>query len=106
VNRDPRFDQPSLDAQPPDDDQFSWELIEFVVSWAPYGGAGREETFPRFGLGCHELQVRFHDTVSRLVLNHDIVLSPRKRELLQRAIATVGLHDTAYPGTTTAPSDP
>ena len=73
------------------EDRFTWDMIEFVVNWAPYGEASEEEVFPRFGMNGQDLQIRVCDLVCRLALTHHGSLSRQLHELLNHALATVGL---------------
>jgi hypothetical protein len=54
-------------AEPDDDppplgaliDRFDMEIVEFVLSWAPYGGPPEDECVPRFGMPRDRLMARF-----------------------------------------------
>lgn len=66
------------------DDPFHWELIVFMVSWAPYGGPSDEDALPRFGMNSKDLATRFNDVVQALARMRKH-LSEQQHELLQRA---------------------
>ncbi|OBG86238.1 hypothetical protein A5699_22040 [Mycobacterium sp. E802] len=66
-------------------DRFDWEIIEFVVSWANYGGPRDEDTFPLFGMDAQRLLVRFSNVVLRLRAGCDAALTLEQYKLLRRA---------------------
>lgn len=81
-------------------DSFDWEIIRFLVSWAPYGKPDDEDVLPRFGISYQLLILRFADVVRTLSatahrLNHqERQLLTRAHELLpQVAAAPPGVHD-------------
>lgn len=64
-------------------DGYDRSIIEFVLSWAPYGGPPAGETFCQFGITTEILRLRFISTVSahaaqrRALSGHDIRLITR-----------------------------
>lgn len=68
-------------------DQFDWEIIEFVVAWAHYGGPSDEHTVPLFGMYAPRLLERFHEMVVRLGRGGHATLTFKQYKLLQRAAA-------------------
>ncbi len=65
-------------------DGIDWEIVEFVVRWAPFGGPDPEEALPRFGMTCEQLSARCAQIVSRLG-GFETLLDGRRRALLERA---------------------
>ncbi|CAJ1501080.1 hypothetical protein [[Mycobacterium] burgundiense] len=65
-------------------DQIDWEILEFVVSWAPFGGPDPEEALPRFGMTCEQLSQRFAQIVAEAGPFEARLDRPR-RALLRRA---------------------
>jgi hypothetical protein len=45
-------------------DSFDRHLVQFVVTWAPFGGPTDEDTYPRFGLRGGRLWNRFNRIVA------------------------------------------
>jgi hypothetical protein len=64
--------------------QSDWEILRFVVSWAPYGGPHDEETVPRFGMNSERLKARFAEIV-RALDSGNAPLDFDQRQLLRRA---------------------
>lgn len=82
--------RPALDA-------FEREILEFLVTWLPYGGPPVEETLPRFGIHADDFSVRVCEIVaaglSRGPGGRDAVLLHRSRlamAALTAAVAPVG----------------
>jgi hypothetical protein len=77
-------------AEPDDDppalgsavDRFDMEIVEFMVSWAPYGGPPKDECVPLFGMSADRLEARFRDIVDIGRRRH---LSAPELALLERA---------------------
>jgi hypothetical protein len=67
-------------------DGFDWEIIEFVVSWVPYGGPPSDQSVVRFGMDRPTLLSRFCDLVDRLRTAGRPV-SPDRQKLVQSAAA-------------------
>lgn len=40
-------------------DSFDRHLLQFVLTWTPFGGPADEDTFPRFGLRASSVHDRF-----------------------------------------------
>lgn len=40
-------------------DSFDRHLLQFVLTWTPFGGPTDEDTFPRFGLRARSVHDRF-----------------------------------------------
>ncbi|BBZ03790.1 hypothetical protein MCHIJ_32270 [Mycolicibacterium chitae] len=91
--------------QPVDD--IDWEIVEFVVNWAPFGGPDPEEALPRFGMSCEQIWARFTDIVDE-VGRSDARLDRRRRELVRRARRVLGRADGGAPHRSSAsdPADP
>ncbi|OMB90211.1 MULTISPECIES: hypothetical protein [Mycolicibacterium] len=68
-------------------DQFDWEILEFVVAWAHYGGPSDEHTVPLFGMDAPRLLERFHEVVIRLGRGGHATLTFKQYKLFQRAAA-------------------
>lgn len=66
-------------------DRFDWEIVCFMLSWAPYGGASEEDVFSGFGMTGQQLNERFAAIVSRLTVPGSLRLNRSQRELLKRA---------------------
>lgn len=66
-------------------DQFDWAIIEFVLMWAPYGGAGEEEIFPEFGMNKARFLERFAAIVRALSSVDRALLDESQRAVLGRA---------------------
>lgn len=66
------------------DDPFHWEIIAFMVSWAPYGGPSDEDALPTFGMNCQDLVARFNKVV-RALMGQRAHLSEQQLDLLLRA---------------------
>jgi hypothetical protein len=62
---------PGLDERAPDNltacalHPHDRKLIEHLIKWAPSGGAPEDETFGRFGVAAHRLQVRISQLLSQ-----------------------------------------
>lgn len=65
-------------------DAFHWDIVAFVLSWAPYGGPGDEESLPCFGMTAAQLQARFADVISKLGASPPPNLSDPQRELVKQ----------------------
>jgi hypothetical protein len=65
-------------------DRFDREILEFVLAWAPYGGACNEEAFPEFGMSARELRNRFSQILTATA-GRPVRLSDDDRQLLDRA---------------------
>jgi hypothetical protein len=46
-------------------DRFDWELVDFVLTWQPYGGPREEDVMPLFGMTCERLHQRLRESVVR-----------------------------------------
>lgn len=66
-------------------DQFNWEIVEFVLKWAHYGGPKDEDTMPLFGMDTPRLMERFDDILHRLCSDSRLVMTPRQHQLFARA---------------------
>lgn len=81
-----RATQPAIDA-------FDRELLEFIMTWMPYGGPPAEEILPRFGIHADALVVRVQDIVtgglSRSPVGPDVVLLHRSRLAMTALAAAV-----------------
>ncbi|WP_229481827.1 hypothetical protein [Mycolicibacterium mageritense] len=66
-------------------DEFDWDIVRYVVEWAPYGGPLDEDILPRFGMDAQRLDARFIELVSALTLHSGTLLNHRQRRLLARA---------------------
>ncbi|GAS91600.1 uncharacterized protein RMCB_5696 [Mycolicibacterium brisbanense] len=83
-------------------DDFDWDIVTFILRWAPYGGPSEEECWPRFGMTCAQLHTRFADIMRKLGGFGHANLSDRQRELVrqgQRLLATVTGEPTPVPST-------
>jgi hypothetical protein len=72
-------------------DAFDRHLVQFVVTWAPFGGPADEDTYPRFGLRGRKLWNRFN----RIVANAESLLpelGEDDAELIEQARAIIGPH--------------
>ena len=67
-------------------DTFDQALIDFVLSWAPYGGPPVDEILPRFGILSYELADRVQEIAS-VVLRRNLSAADRIR--VTQALATV-----------------
>jgi hypothetical protein len=65
-------------------DDVDWELVTFVMCWAPYGGPSEEQSLPRFGMTCPQLQTRFAGVIRKLGDFHRARLSDAQRELIEQ----------------------
>lgn len=66
-------------------DWFDRQILEHVLSWAPYGGAPADETFVRFGLSLTEFHARLDTILSTVELTAEL----QDRELVGRVMAMV-----------------
>ncbi|WP_051288564.1 hypothetical protein [Mycobacterium sp. URHD0025] len=66
-------------------DEFDWDIVRYVVSWAPYGGPDEEDILPRFGMDAQRLNARFVELITELSLRDGASLNHRQRRLLARA---------------------
>ena len=72
-------------------DAFDRHLVQFVVTWAPFGGPVDEDTYPRFGLSGRRMWNRFH----RIVAAAELVLCELEdddAELIRQARTVIELH--------------
>jgi hypothetical protein len=72
-------------------DSFDRHLVQFVVTWAPFGGPSDEDTYPRFGLRGRKLWNRFN----RIVASAELVLPELQdddAELTEQPRALIGSH--------------
>lgn len=96
---DPRLLGPSPDigdcprmAKPPEGnrrdalDSFDQALIDFVLSWVPYGGPPVDEILPRFGILSYELADRVREIASVALRRN---LSAENRIRVAQALAAV-----------------
>jgi hypothetical protein len=81
---EPDDDPPALG---PAVDRFDMEIVEFMVSWAPYGGPPKEECMPLFGMSSDRLEARFRAIVDIGQRRH---LSEPELALLERAATLLG----------------
>jgi hypothetical protein len=90
--------EPDDDPTPPGRlvDLFDMEIVEFVLSWVPYGGPPTDECVPLFGMARHRLLARFREIVETGERRH---LSTAELSTLERAAT---LHDA----TTVTVNDP
>lgn len=87
-------------------DQFDWEIIQFVVSWAYYGGPKDEDTIPLFGMDAQRLLGRFDNVILRLRRGGEhATLTLKQYRLFQRATALVSSLGEAKQGSGTAKPD-
>lgn len=66
-------------------DEFDWDIVRYVVNWAPYGGPDEEDVLPTFGMDARHLNARFVELVTALSLRDDAPLNHHQRRLLARA---------------------
>jgi hypothetical protein len=45
---------------------FDRKIVEYVITWVPYGPLRDEEVFPEFGMGVRKLCSRFNAIVAKL----------------------------------------
>ena len=84
----------AMSAEPDDDpaspgppiDRFDMEIVEFMVSWAPYGGPPREECVPLFGMSRDRLLARLGAIVAHRERRH---LGEADLALLERAAGII-----------------
>lgn len=74
-------------------DRFDWEIVTYVVKWAPYGGPREDDVMPTFGMTCQELGKRFNVIVNSLINSESLLVTRRQHELLKRAVE---LLDTGF----------
>lgn len=67
-------------------EQFDWEIVEFVLMWQPYGQPPEEDSIVRFGMSGSRLHERFTDVVTNAALRGR-PLSGRQRDLVAHALA-------------------
>lgn len=67
-------------------DRFDWEILAYVVSWAPYSGPSEDDVMPAFGMTLHQLEERFALIVEVLLARRRLQLNRQQRELLGRAV--------------------
>jgi hypothetical protein len=51
---------------------FDRKIVEYVITWAPYGPLRDEEVFPEFGMGVWQLRSRFSAIVTKLAARADL----------------------------------
>jgi hypothetical protein len=85
-------------------DDFEWDIVAFVVQWAPYGGPSEEDSLPRFGMTCAQLHVRFAEVIRKLGDFHRASLSDPQRELVRRGQRLLA-SETVVGERTSGPSD-
>lgn len=77
---------PPPPALAPPIDRFDLEIVEFMLSWAPYGGPPRDECVPLFGMSRDRLLARFHRIVSAGERRHlgsaELAMLDRAAELM------------------------
>jgi hypothetical protein len=83
-------------------DDFEWDIVAFVLRWAPYGGPSEEESLPHFGMTCAQLQTRFAGVIRKLGDFPRASLSDPQRDLVQQgrrllASQTFGAKRTSVP---------
>lgn len=64
--------------------EFDWELLAFVVQWAPYGGPDPDDVLPNFGMTCTRLRERVEEIIAYARRRPHRVDAPRG-ELVDRA---------------------
>ena len=69
-------------------DRFDWEIITYMVSWAPYAGPREDDALPAFGMTNSQLQERFTAIVTELH-NRPLRLNREQYELLWSAMELV-----------------
>jgi hypothetical protein len=72
-------------------DSYDRHLVQFVVTWAPFGGPIDEDTYPRFGLRGRRMWNRFH----RIVASAESVLAELEdddADLIRQARALIASH--------------
>ena len=42
-------------------DEFDRHVLNFALTWEPFGGVSDDETFPEFGLSAQQLWTRFEE---------------------------------------------
>ena len=70
-------------------DSFDRQIVQYVRSWAPFGGPPQDEILPLFGLTFPQFDQRFRDIIASLQLRMS-VLTEEDKELLvtvQRMLA-------------------
>ena len=65
-------------------DSFDRQLVSFVLTWAPFGGADDEDTFPRFGLRAGAVWQRF-ERILDAVAAGQLRVRDGDAELIRRA---------------------
>lgn len=68
-------------------DDFEWDVVAFVLSWAPYGGPREDEVLPRFGMTRAGIEKRFADVIGFIFErggSRRTGLSDSRRELAER----------------------
>lgn len=77
-------------------DEFDRHVLNFVLTWAPFGGHTDDEAFPEFGLSAHELWTRFAEVTAAAELQvaelgeWDALLVNRARQVLLTQRRTAG----------------
>ena len=67
-------------------DRFDWEVVAFMVSWAPYGGPSEDDVLPAFGMTCSQLEERFALIVDALSARRRLRLTLSQHQLFMRAV--------------------
>ena len=70
-------------------DTFVWQILEFMVIWAPYGGPPAEETMPRFGLSRRDFHMRFREIVAEFTAGGSAGFTLAQLRLLATARAVL-----------------
>ena len=65
-------------------DSFDWDVVGFMLIWAPYGGPTEEECVPRFGMSRLELHARFANVMRKLSRISPANFTDPQRELIAR----------------------
>jgi hypothetical protein len=96
---------PGDDAEAPGPtlDRFDLEIVEFMLTWAPYGGPTEEECMPLFGMTPARLETRFRTIVRT---GQRRWLSEDDCALLERADAHLAISSVAANETEDRPSKP
>ena len=89
-------------------DRFDWEVVSFVLHWAPYGGADDDDVVPTFGMPYRQLEVRFAEIVNELAVRTvggGLRLDRQQRELLRRAVKILPTEGQTGSGRPASPAD-
>jgi hypothetical protein len=83
--------------------EFDWELVDFVLSWQPYGDPPDDEVLVRFGMTPLRLRQRFGEIVESALAGPSEygddrqALLARARDHVWATRPTVGLADAPRP---------